>query len=226
MQTLRSTDLCSFQLEQTGTTIFQTLAGVALDIKTKKPAAESVSLAPHNGDDRDIQYLLNAFVILNVVQLFGIFGLRHLNRQQHKTTERLQNTLLSPFVEEEDVEPEGGKSPADEDSPWENEEPQPVIGRKRSMSLRISRSASASSPEQHIPLLRSPSQSSSRHGRLLSGVPDTPVRIRVTKKQLKRGEVFAVVSGLVILLAWVLFMGTAWLRLRSKEERGGVRGGE
>ena len=36
----------------------------------------------------------------------------------------------------------------------------------------------------------------------------------------RRGRIYAWLSALLICAAWVLFLGTAWLRLRSKEERG------
>lgn len=50
-------------------------------------------------------------------------------------------------------------------------------------------------------------------------------KILRTKAEVRRGEVFALLSGTLIALAWILFMGTAWYRLRSKEERGGSGSG-
>jgi hypothetical protein len=44
-------------------------------------------------------------------------------------------------------------------------------------------------------------------------------RVVRTKKEVKRGEMFAVMSACGIAFAWLLFMGVAWVRLRSKEER-------
>jgi len=43
--------------------------------------------------------------------------------------------------------------------------------------------------------------------------------------QARRGELFAVLSAALIVFAWVLFLVTAWSRLRSKAERGGAATG-
>lgn len=52
---------------------------------------------------------------------------------------------------------------------------------------------------------------------------DPPVKAKVlrTKAEVRRGELFSVMCGVLIAFAWVLFMVTAWLKLRSREERGG-----
>lgn len=70
-------------------------------------------------------------------------------------------------------------------------------------------------PESRTPLL----ESSSRGRYLLDTSNNGTVVIR-SKKEVSRGEWFAVLSGCSIVSAWVLFMGVAWFRLRSKEERG------
>lgn len=218
------------QLEQTGTTIFQTLAGVALDIKTKKPAAESVSLSPHNGDDRDIQYLLNAFLIFNVVQLGAILALAHLHRKQKRATERMSAALLPPILEGEDDEDTADRTPLLKGpvDAWSRQDPtSPRICTKsapatvRSLRGLASPSTSHHVPEQSIQLLRSASQSSSaRSSRyLIPGVAPANGRLVRTKREVKRGEFFAILSGASIAFAWILFMGIAWLRLRSKAER-------
>ena len=38
-------------------------------------------------------------------------------------------------------------------------------------------------------------------------------------KQVTRGKIFAVFCAVFIIFAWVLFLVTAWLRLRSKKDR-------
>lgn len=214
-------------LEQTGSTIFQTLAGVALDIKSKKPATERALPA---GDDRDVQYLLNAFVILNVLQLAGIVALARLDRKQRETASRRLSALLPPALEdidEEDPLRSSGraKEPAADEDGWPQDFAQRPRSRRASLLAR-SPLPSTSSPEQRIPLLRAYSESSSRRSsRYLIAAPPTdpsgsPVRVVRTKAELRRGEIFATLSGLLIFFAWVLFIATAWLRLRSKEERG------
>ena len=75
--------------------------------------------------------------------------------------------------------------------------------------------------ETSIPLTRSASQSSSIRSRyLLPGIAPGAAQVVRTKREVKRGEMFAMLCGGLIAFAWILFMGTAWLRLRSKEERG------
>ncbi|CAL1695887.1 unnamed protein product [Somion occarium] len=193
-------------LEQTGSTIFQTLAGLELDIKSGKSAPKALEI---DGDKRDIQKL---------------------DKRRKDLASRRVSALLSPVIEDEDEDREdtSPKSPED-DNAWEHEATN-TIGRKRYSTIRSIRSlrgrpSSTSSPEQSIPLLRneSPSVSSSaRTSRLITDPSNNTPPIRVSKAEVRRGRMFAISSGVLIVLAWVLFMGTAWLRLRSREERGEV----
>ncbi|KAI0361645.1 MFS general substrate transporter [Trametes cingulata] len=222
-------------LEQTGSTIFQTLAGLALDIKSKKSAEKK--LLPIDGDDRDVQYLLNAFVILNVLEIFGIIGLAHLDRKQKETTARRISSLLPTTVDESDEETETshhGKEPESEDENWQAESSEHSRHRRSSTLSRHLPLPSPSTPEQSIPLLHGPSRTSTVRGSrylveaIVEAEPtDPPAKVKVlrTKGEVRRGELFAVLCGVLIAFAWVLFMGTAWLKLRSKEERGGSGSG-
>ncbi|KAI0963548.1 hypothetical protein AcW1_000594 [Taiwanofungus camphoratus] len=216
-------------LEQVGSTTFQTLAGIALDIKTKKSAE---SMPPRNGDDRDLQYLLNAFLVLNVLQLAGILGLARLDRQRRKAAARRTSALLSASQSDIDTGVDERNDPSKTEEPVnDNESPTspatelpPSRGRSRS---RLGPRPSTSDTDQNIPLLRASSVAlSHRNTRYLVSplAPgshlDAPVRLSRSKAKVRRGEIFAVASGLLICFAWVLFLGTAYLRLRSKEERG------
>lgn len=60
-------------LEQTGSTIFQTLAGIALD--TRKDAGCRSS-------DTALQHLLSILLVINALQLFSILGLAGLQRRK------------------------------------------------------------------------------------------------------------------------------------------------
>ncbi|KAI0778169.1 MFS general substrate transporter [Trametes elegans] len=221
-------------LEQTGSTITQTLAGLALDIKSKKKAAEK--LLPIEGDERDVQYLLNAFVFLNILEICGIVGLGYLDHKQKEDTAR-RTSILPSVVDDSSSDEEGsagadGKGIGSPDENWQPDSEATEGSRhRRSSTLIRPPLPSASSPEQSIPLLRGPSRSSTVRGSryLVEAVVEAeptapPVQVKVlrTKAEVRRGEVFAVLSGVLIAFAWVLFMGTAWLRLRSKEERGGA----
>ena len=222
------------QLEQTGSTIFQTLAGMALDIKTKKPAAESIasiaSSVSANGDVKDMQYLLNAFLLLNVFQFGAIIALAHLDRKQKHAEARRTSALLPPIIEEDDepfLDASSPKEPAEEDEWHQQDQSSPAVHSKslpgtiRSLrGIPAPPAGTTLAVDSSIPLRRSASQSSSMRSRYL--IPGTPTSGQVvrTKREVKRGEIFALLCGGLIAFAWLLFMGTAWLRLRSKEERG------
>ncbi|KAH9946637.1 MFS general substrate transporter [Amylocystis lapponica] len=210
-------------LEQTGSTIFQTLAGLALDVNSKK---STKAVAPI-GDKRNVQHLLNAFVVFNVLQLVSIIALARLARRRREESERRSKVLLPAVVDEEEepLNDSRAKLPVDEDA-WTDHELSDAtqgISRTMTMSQHDTRPPSTSSPEQRIPLLRPSSLSSThRNSYLLSGGHlSAPTRIVRTKAEMQRGEVAAALSVMLIFLAWVLFIMTAWMKLRSKEERDG-----
>ncbi|KAH9937670.1 major facilitator superfamily domain-containing protein [Fomitopsis serialis] len=214
-------------LEQVGSTAFQTLAGVALDF-TKKKHAEFTG--PTGGDTRrDIQLVLNAFVLLNVLQLVSIFGLAWLDRKRRGSASQRQSALLSAVqsevaAEEDDeraAETAKGKERAG--AVWRID--------NMSSSRECSRGpsccrASSSDEVASVPLLhdhsRHPSHRESRYviAPLAPSTPPAPPYLRRSKAVLRRGEIFAAMSAMAIFFAWALFLGTAFMRLRSKEERG------
>ncbi|THH34084.1 hypothetical protein EUX98_g77 [Antrodiella citrinella] len=210
-------------LEQTGSTIFQTLSGLVLDVKSKKPSTEFA--ASGDGDDTDMQYLLNTFIAMNVLQFVAIVALAHLDRKRKQAAARMEASLVpSPSDHDSDSDDSDAgraKEPVEEHEPLISEAGQ--SGRMGTIrSITSLRRASTSLPEAQIPLLRSPSRTSSaRSSRyLIPGVPlASSVALKFSKGELRRGRVFAVMSVCMIAFAWLLFMGTAWYRLRSKEER-------
>ena len=228
------------QLEQTGSTIFQTLAGLALDIKSSKHE----KLAPAQGDPRDVQYLLNAFVVFNALEILAIVALSRLDRKQKEAASRRTSMLLPQTVDEsedEDAVPSAGKDGARGDDTWLTESDENDNGsrsrrgsqrgsqRGSRLSAHFARPSSSLPQEQSIPLLNGGSRPSTIRGSrylvdaVVSETPSSPsVKAKVlrTKSEVRRGEIFAVLSGLLIASAWALFMGTAWMRLRSKSERG------
>lgn len=202
-----------------------------LDVK-KKPSEQSL---PINQDPNDVQYLLNAFVLFNILEIVAILGLAHLDHREKVRATRRASGLLPQHLEDEDEEDSAVKPrrEGDEDH-WlaEPSDSDPAHS-PRGNSLSFSRSSrpSSSTPEQSIPLLGDSSGSLRRSRRysMESIVPeitaDQPITARVprTKGEVRRGKLFAIASGILITSAWVLFMGTAWYRLRSREERGGNR---
>ena len=180
-----------------------------------------------------MQYLLNAFVLFNILEILSILGLAHLDHKEKERAIRRASGLLPEHLEDSDEEDNTVK-PGREDNEdrWQAE---PSDGgaahSRRGSSFSRAARPSSSTPEQSIPLLGN-SQGSLRRSRryyMESIVPeitaDQPITARVprTKSEVRRGKVFALISGISIASAWILFMGTAWYRLRSKEERGGDR---
>lgn len=182
-----------------------------------------------------MQLLLNALVLFNILEILAIIGLSRLDRKQKQAATRRMSALLPETVDESDEEGlhPAAKEPgsAGEDG-WQAEPSSSDAQHSQrfsSLSRHVAR-PSTWSPEQSIPLLGSGSRASTVRGSrylveaVVSETPDAPpvnVKVLRTEAEVRRGEVFAVLSGSLIAFAWVLFMGTAWYRLRSKEERGG-----
>ena len=151
------------QLEQTGVTIFQTLSGILLDIKG--PSNERSETA--------LQYLLDTFLTLNVLECFSLGLLVYL----------LRIKLVS-------------RSPTRAST---------VDGRYTCISPGESRAL-----EQEAPLLT--------HDNNISYSPtdnQCPSRFsrEISKSEVRRGKIMSILTAAVILLAWILFMTTAWIRL-------------
>jgi hypothetical protein len=195
-----------WQLEQAGSTTFQTLAGWLLDSKTKT----------HN-TRTSIQFLLNAFTVLNILHLCAVIGLFCLYRKHSLDAERVRNSLihqeevtrlsLEASKVEETVEEEIGHAGRSASPP----------GGADSDTLAIPRESGRPRMNSLDPLSSNPCP------RYLLPTMSSPDSRRMSKEQrvVKRGEIFAGLCCLFIALTWALFLGTAWLRLRSKQERGG-----
>ena len=171
-----------YQLEQTGTTISQTLAGLILDAKLRDSPAPSIG-------DKRIQHLLNYFLMLNMLQLLGIICLWYLDRQKKSaTTHHRQDSPLEPVEIIPPTKVSGDVSD----------------GEDSYQPLESSSSASHNEAE-HSPLLPDRSRQERQYRRPRSS---------------RKGWLFMGMCAVLIATAWVLFLVTAWLRLRSKEERG------
>ncbi|EGO01228.1 hypothetical protein SERLA73DRAFT_167350 [Serpula lacrymans var. lacrymans S7.3] len=171
-------------LEQTGSTIFQTFAGLALDSNAK----------PRNTGST--QLLLNSFVLFNIFQFMSVLGLTYLDRQRKKAADALAGppklSVVNPDLDLVDVDVDAD-AVADEN---EDEQRRPLLtssARTASTTVASGRGEAALA--------------------LAIGVPVTP-------GEIKRGRFFAKACAGLVSFAWVLFLVTAWLRLRSKEERG------
>ena len=151
------------QLEQTGVTIFQTLSGILLDIK-----------GPNNErSETALQYLLDTFLTLNVLECFSLGLLVYL----------LRIKLVS-------------RSPT-------------RVSTVDTRHTRISCGESSQALEQETPLLTHDNNTS------YSSTDNRSCRFsrEISKSEVRRGKIMSFLTAAVILLAWILFMTTAWVRL-------------
>jgi len=198
-------------LEQTGSVIMQTLAGLTLDTEPQRSSPGKAALeAPSRSGIPAIQRLLNTFLFLNVLHFLTLVALSYLDRRRkaalasamsiHGYPDRMMPDVLG---EHEPGTPES----VDIDLP---------------PSIREELLPSTASHEQ-TPLLSDTERSyftenpAASNRRRQINIPKT--------KQVRRGELFAGLSAGLVVFAWVLFLVTAWLRLRSKAERGAVTTG-
>ena len=151
---------------------------------------------PISRNNESIQYLLNTFVALNLVQVFGILGMTRLDRlRKNVNLESISHGLSS----------------------------------NRSFGIRASKSLGDAVQISADSLPPTPSEEQAllpnvEHPRYSSAEGWTssryPSACESTQEGLDRGELFMWMCGGLILSAWVLFLATAWLRLRSKDGRG------
>ncbi|KAF4605241.1 hypothetical protein EYR40_004024 [Pleurotus pulmonarius] len=179
-------------LEQTGSTIFQTMAGLALDMHNTKPQDPKGPTPP--SQKSSIQTLLNIFVFLNGLQFLSILALSYLQQRQKRLLRHrssISEGALSDSVNT--VKPHNSGS---------INEPQ----------------ASGSDHSQERPLLGESEVSHTRYSSTMSR-RSGPTRDEVRQRgEIRRGRIFVTLSASLIIFAWVLFMGTAWFRLGLKHE--------
>ncbi|EPQ60798.1 MFS general substrate transporter [Gloeophyllum trabeum ATCC 11539] len=203
-------------LEQTGSTISQTLAGLSLDLKSrtaKKP----------------MQYLLNAFLAINLLEILVLVGLVKLVRRRSRAAAETQNRRSSASRKEQShgrgnvqqgpARP--SQAPRASTSSEESTEATPLLGEpERARSPRLE---GFETPPIHQYLIL-PDQDEDPEAPTPTDGPPAAV-IVTSKSEIRRGEISAAASAALVVFAWVLFMVTAWLRLRSKQDRGGAAGG-
>ncbi|KAG1750017.1 major facilitator superfamily domain-containing protein [Suillus paluster] len=174
-------------MEQTGATIFQTIAGLVLDGASPRQRAQ--------GDQSTTQQLLNVFFVFNVLQLLGIIGLSHLDHRRRQA-ETLEEVI------------------GDEEAEHESEEESTFTGGEG--DILASEIGPLSSLEQRKPLL-------GRRPRADSGASYFPSSCSSQgvcgHSEIRRGRIFACLCAMLVCSAWVLFLSTAWLRLRSRQQR-------
>ncbi|KAJ3821150.1 major facilitator superfamily domain-containing protein [Lentinula raphanica] len=184
-------------LEQTGSTIFQTLAGLALDTHAKDPAK-----GHPKGTESAIQRVLNLFLVLNVLHMLTIVGLAYLQRKKDSEAEQEIETRRQ----------HSGRASV-------SISPNPTTTTTRT-SLTSNTGFNVSEVQ---PLLHASNVDSRLYGHpegdqsRLTGTGSRIRRMMRNEKKVmqerRRGAIFASCSLALILFAWALFMGTAYARL-------------
>ena len=188
----------------------QTMAGLTLDVSHKKL---TVTVA-ESGGAASTQTLLNGFALINVLQLLSILALAILQRRKAALQDRRSQSFASDrrrsFIlpkEPTDLADGTGSSSSIPHASTSDDV-------QESPELSMNQSA-----EQQRPLLHTRQQSYSPPG----SVNPPPARFAArTAAEVRRGRAFAGACLGLIVLAWLLFLGTAWAKLRSRSARGGV----
>jgi MFS family permease len=150
-------------LEQTGAAIFQTLSGILLDIKVPGNKRSEISL----------QYLLDTFLTLNVLEILSLILLVYLLRIKSASSRHRSSTRAST-VDASRTHISSGELRALEQE-----------------TLLAHDNISYSSPDpSHVRFSR-----------------------EIGKSEVKRGKIMSFLSTTVIILAWILFIATAWVKL-------------
>ena len=162
----------ALQLEQTGSTLFQTVAGLVLDGSHKPGSSISKSA---------MQFLLNSFVILNVAQFLSIVVLGYFqNRNPHMHRHHQELHGHPPSDDSHVTEPQSS----------EVSETEPLL-QQNDIQLR---------PRSSVLSLRDGAHS---------------------RRAIQRGKVMMALCVVLIASAWIMFLGTAWFKLRRSHGDGG-----
>lgn len=191
----------------------QTLSGLVLDIKRKGSPEVHAPDTPSDGKSMAIQRLLNTFLCLNVVHFVALMTLAHLEHRKNAAVVSASSghSSLNISHDLDEVHPSSPKRP-ENTCHTRGVEGLPPSTRRRSP-------CSTTSQEQTSLLSNT---RTSYYTRNLSE-PDRGTQVHLPKPmEVRRGECFACISVTLVVFAWVLFLVTAWLRLRSKVERGGA----
>lgn len=184
-------------MEQTGATIFQTIAGLVLDGSNGRASHRQGLTQASRGEASKIQQLLNVFLVFNVLQLLGILGLSYLDRRRRQAAEALQNAVEYQ-----------------EDPEHETEEESTFTGGEG--DILASEIGPLSSTDQRKPLLGPRHRADSGASYSPSSCPPEGV---CGHSEIKRGRIFTYLCAMLICSAWALFLSTAWFKLRSREQR-------
>ena len=176
-------------------------------------------------DPRSIQLLLTCYLIINLLQLAGTlflwkWGADHKRRQAHcASTAAEYEPIVSTLDGSEEAQGKGTTAVVSSDDETEVEDRWGVVGpsvsvRRRSEGSWADRTRPLITPPS--PTLRKvPSSHQHRHTRYLLDASQRRSVGRVTIAGERRGRVGVVAFVGVVIFTWVLFIGTAIVKLRE-----------
>ena len=199
------------QLEHTGTTITQTFSGLWLDSQKKEGKAGSPT--PFLGNEPRLQWLLNGFLFINFLHLVAIWGLGYLN-------ERRQNPRKEEAVQNEADVDEERRGTSCSSSGIEGQASPPDLP-SRSPSDGTPDGDHTTSPLLHTRGASSVYQGYGTHLRQNTSRQGTALLGATTPEEVRRGKLFAALCTTTVVFAWLLFLITSFLKIRSRGERKG-----
>ncbi|KAF9651987.1 MFS general substrate transporter [Thelephora ganbajun] len=200
-------------LEHVGTTVTQTFSGLWLDFEKKEGKTGSLTVVPGENEPR-LQWLLNGFLLINVLHLVAIWGLGYLNERKHTAQKE------AAVQNEGEVEDEGPQDAPGSASGIERPSLSLDLS-PQSASDRTSASDHATSPPLHPRDAPSVYKSYGTHLRPRKSQQDTVLTGATTPAEVRRGKIFASLSAAAVVFALVLFLVTSFIKIRSRREREG-----
>lgn len=201
------------QLEQTGTTITQTLSGLWLDSKKEETKSGSITIVSEKDGPR-LQWLLNGFFFVNILHLAAIWGLSYLNEKKRNAP---KDVTVQSERENEDEERLGESgSVSGIDDPSSSPELSP-----RSPSDQTPEGDHTASPLLHPRSASLVYQNYGTHPRPSKSQQDASLMGAATPAEVRRGKLFASLCATTVVFAWGLFLITSFIKIRSKREREG-----
>jgi len=167
------------QMEQTGSTLFQTLAGLLLD--SNRSSGNIINTA--------FQYLLNAFLSLNILQCVTISVLAYL---QHRK-DLLRKRSLARRPSSLSIDTHLPTASSIHRLSISSAEETPLLRGSNNPSYQTTNDDTTTTTTR-----------SGHHGRM--------------QGEICRGQIMAVFCALLVFSAWFLFMVTAWYKLGQKNK--------
>lgn len=201
------------QLEHTGMTITQTLAGLWLDSgKNNEEKTTFATPLSKMGGPR-LQWLLNWFLFVSALHLAAIWGLGYLNERKQNVQKDVAVQDEGEDGDEEQRDASGSTSGIDDCSV-----PQDPLS-SHSSSDPTSPGGHTTSPLLHPRYASSIYLSYGTHPRPPRSQQDITLVGAATSAEVRRGKLFASMCAATVVFAWGLFLITSFIKIRSKRDR-------